>query len=77
MYKRQDLSLANRNADAVAEYYRADTEGEAFYRMVAGEVKAACAGAAGQEERLALLKTSLGEYLKMCIRDSFWKRRGM
>ena len=39
---RSDLSLANRNADAVAEYYRADTEGEAFYRMVAGEVKAAC-----------------------------------
>lgn len=61
---KSDLSLANRNADAVTEYYRADTEGEAFYRMVAEEVKAACANAAGHEERLALLEEALGEYYR-------------
>ena len=61
---KSDLSLANRNADAVTEYYRADTEGEAFYRMVAGEVKTACANASGHEERLALLEKALGEYYK-------------
>ena len=61
---KSDLSLANRNADAVTEYYRADTEGEAFYRMVAGEVKTACANASGHEERLALLEKALGEYYR-------------
>ena len=61
---KSDLSLANRNADAVTEYYRADTEGEAFYRMVAGEVKTVCANASGHEERLALLEKVLGEYYK-------------
>ncbi|MBC5706747.1 short-chain dehydrogenase [Hungatella sp. L12] len=61
---KSDLSLANRNADAVTEYYRADTEGEAFYRMVAGEVKAACTNASGHEERLALLEKALGEYYR-------------
>lgn len=61
---KSDLSLANRNADAVTEYYRADTEGEAFYRMVAEEVKTACANAAGHEERLALLEEALGEYYR-------------
>lgn len=61
---KSDLSLANRNADAVTEYYRADTEGEAFYRMVAGEVKTACANGTGHEERLAMLEKALGEYYR-------------
>ncbi|WP_373263498.1 short-chain dehydrogenase [Hungatella hathewayi] len=61
---KSDLSLANRNADAVTEYYRADMEGEAFYRMVVGEVKTACANASGHEERLALLEKALGEYYR-------------
>ena len=56
---KSDLSLANRNADAVTEYYRADTEGEAFYRTVAGEVKTACANASGHEERLALTEVAV------------------
>lgn len=59
-----DLSLAKRNADAVTEYYRADTQGEVFYRMAAEEVKTACANAAGKEERLALLERALGEYFR-------------
>ena len=31
---KSEWNLAQRNADSVAEYYRADKEGEAFYQMV-------------------------------------------
>ena len=41
---KSDLSLANRNADAVTEYYRADTEGEAFYLSLIHILKKARAG---------------------------------
>lgn len=61
---KSDLSLAMRNADAVTEYYRADSEGEAFYEMVSGKVKAACSDAAGSEARLARLKEALGAYYR-------------
>ncbi len=31
---KSEWNLAQRNADSVAEYYRADKEGEVFYQMV-------------------------------------------
>lgn len=61
---KSDLSLAKRNADAVTEYYRADSEGESFYRMAETAVKAACEGAADEEGRISLIKEALGEYYR-------------
>lgn len=61
---KSDLSLAKRNADAVTEYYRADSEGEAFYRMVEAAVKSACEGAETEAARTDLLKEALGAYYR-------------
>lgn len=59
---KNNLNLAERNADAVKEYYRADREGEAFYGMVADAVTAACSRTEVAAEREKLLKASLGGY---------------
>lgn len=61
---KSDLSLAVRNADAVTEYYRADSEGEAFFEMVSESVKTACADTADGKARLARLEETLGAYYR-------------
>lgn len=61
---KNDLNLAERNAGAVTEYYRADREGEAFYGMVAEAVELACSQSEDAAEREKLLKASLGEYYR-------------
>ncbi len=61
---KNDLNLAERNADAVNEYYRADREGEAFYGMVAEAVTAVCSQTEEVTEREKLLKASLGAYYR-------------
>lgn len=59
---KNDLSLAERNAAAVTEYYRADREGEAFYAMAAEAVEMACSQSGDGAEREKLLSAALGEY---------------
>ena len=62
---RNDLILAERNGDAVKEYYRADSEGEKFIAMAEDRLKkiAAESGANDLSEvPAARLKEELGEF---------------
>ncbi len=56
-----EKNLAERNALAVKEYYRADSEGETFYRMVSEKTAAVCKKSSDQKEREQLLSRELGE----------------
>lgn len=58
---KSERNLAERNALAVKEYYRADCEGEAFYRMVSEKTAAVCKQSSDPEERRQLLSRELGE----------------
>lgn len=61
---KSEWNLAERNALAVTEYYRADSEGEAFYRMVSEKAAEVCEQSSDPEERRQLLTQELGEYYR-------------
>lgn len=59
-----EWNLAERNAGAVTEYYRADSLGEEFYRMVAETVSAVRSQSSDPAVCSRLLKQELGEYYR-------------
>ena len=59
---KNDLSLAERNASAVTEYYRADSEGEAFYAAAAEHVAFVCGRTSDETERNALFAEKFDKY---------------
>lgn len=59
---KSEHNLAERNASAITEYYRADGEGEAFYQMVLDKVKAVKEKGQGQAQYQELLAQELGNY---------------
>lgn len=58
-------NLAERNAEAVKEYYRADGEGEAFYRLIAETAALSRTSFSEEEQQKAFFK----ERLKECYRE--------
>ena len=59
---KSEWDLAERNAASVTEYYRADREGEEFYRLVSEAAKEARQEGADIDEVRRLLGQKLGEY---------------
>ena len=59
---KSEWNLAERNAGAVTEYYRADSLGEDFYRMVAEKVSGIRAQTSDPAEYSRLLEQELGEF---------------
>lgn len=59
---KNQLDLARRNGEAVTEYYRADSEAEAFYEMVSEKTDLVLNKSRDLEERASLLKSELGEF---------------
>jgi len=59
---KSEWNLAERNASSVTEYYRADSEGEDFYRLVSETVNAVRKQSADPAERRQLLSQELREY---------------
>lgn len=62
---KNQLDLAERNRDAVKEYYRADSEAVAFYEMVLEKTDLAVSKSRDSKERENLLKSELGEFYQM------------
>ncbi|HCD42479.1 MAG TPA: short-chain dehydrogenase [Lachnoclostridium sp.] len=58
---KSERNLAERNAFAVTEYYRADGEGEAFYQMVLIKAADARGKNLGPQERKEFLVRELGD----------------
>lgn len=58
---KSEWNLAERNALAVTEYYRADGEGEAFYQMVLKQTAVVREKSLDSQERKRLLVRELGE----------------
>lgn len=58
---KNEKNLAERNASAVTEYYRADGEGEAFYQMVLEKAEKAGEKSLDSQERKQFLVQELGE----------------
>lgn len=61
---KSEWDLAKRNASAVTEYYRADSEGEKFYRMVSETVDAVREQSPDPGECRKLLSRKLGGYYR-------------
>lgn len=61
---KSEWNLAERNAKAVTEYYRADSLGEGFYRMAEEKVSAVRAQTSDPELSGRLLEQELGEYYR-------------
>lgn len=59
---KSEWNLAERNASAVTEYYRADSQGEDFYRLVSETVNAVRKQSINPAECRQLLSQELGEY---------------
>lgn len=59
---RNELDLADRSGAAVREYYRADGEGEEFYRLVAEKAAEACKAFPDLKDRRQYLAQELGEF---------------
>ncbi|MFT4104272.1 MAG: short-chain dehydrogenase [Lacrimispora sp.] len=59
---KSEWNLAERNAASVTEYYRADREGEEFYRLVAEAAQEARQESADLKEAGRILEEKLGEY---------------
>ncbi|WP_312426742.1 short-chain dehydrogenase [Lacrimispora sp.] len=58
---KSERNLAERNASAVTEYYRADREGEAFYQMVLNKAAKVREESQDPQERKQLLARELGD----------------
>ncbi|EXG85727.1 hypothetical protein SAMN05443270_3823 [Lacrimispora sphenoides] len=58
---KSERNLAERNASAVTEYYRADGEGEAFYQMVLNKAAKVREKSQDPQERKQLLSRELGD----------------
>ncbi|GLC79144.1 short-chain dehydrogenase [Lacrimispora brassicae] len=58
---KSEWNLAERNASAVTEYYRADGEGEAFYQMVLEKAAQVREKSLDPQERKQFLTRELGE----------------
>ena len=58
---KSELNLAERNASAVTEYYRADGEGEAFYQMVLNKAAKVWEKSQDPQERKQLLSREFGD----------------
>lgn len=59
---RNELDLADRSSSAVREYYRADGEGEEFYRLVAEKAAEAWKAYPNLKDRRMYLAQELGEF---------------
>ncbi len=59
---KSEHNMAERNASAITEYYRADGEGEAFYQMVLNKVREVKEKGQGQTGTQDMLAQELGNY---------------
>lgn len=59
---KSEWNLAQRNADSITEYYRADKEGEAFYQLVLQEVNHAQKEDGDSQTVKNTLSRELGDY---------------